>query len=273
MPPQSRRGPGFAVSSLAPAKMPGVPEGVLRLDYHSGGIDDWALIWPPDGRQRTWFVVIHGHGSAGDQLYTRPDIRTMWLPEFRRGGAGILTPNLRGNAWMCPEAADDLHALLGLARERYGAERFILASGSMGGTSNLLYGVQQPGDVAGIVALCPAGDLASYYAWCRHRDEGVWKEIADAIRVAYKGEPAQAARRYAQCSALHNARRLTMPTFVAHGTGDDVIPIAQSRRLVGALAEAPGLAYVEMPGGHHDSPLALAAQGVAWVLSRIPGQG
>lgn len=244
-----------------------LPPGVLRLDYESGTLADWALLWPPDSRSEgKWFVVIHGHGSTGDQLYTRPDIRDLWLTAFRRTGAGILTPNLRGNAWMCPEAISDLHGLLALVRERYGARRFYLASGSMGGTSNLIYAAAHPEDTAGVVALCPATDLASYYAWCRHRNTGVLREIADAIEAAYRGNADRAGVGYAASSALRHARRLTMPVFMAHGTNDDTIPVSQSRRLVGAMADSSNLVYQEIAGGDHDSPLKLMPQAIAWIL-------
>jgi pimeloyl-ACP methyl ester carboxylesterase len=263
-----RKGPlkrELVVTGVAPARQAGVPDGVVRVEYASAvdGARDWALLWPPK-RDATWVVMVHGHGSHGDQLYTRPDIRDAWLPEFRRAGAGLLTPNLRDNAWMSPAAAADLRDLLAHARKVYGAKRFVFASGSMGGTSNLIYAALHPEDVAAVVALCPATDLASYYTWCREADEGVRKEIADAIRRAYGGDPRQRAAVYATHSALKHAERLTMPVFMAHGSTDAVIPVSQSRRLAGAMAEARDFVYVEVPDGDHDSPLPLMATAFRW---------
>ena len=148
------------------------PDGLRRIDYRSDldGTADWALL----RRARnggTWIVNIHGHGSHGDQLFVREDIRRLWLPAFLDRGLGLLCPNLRGNAWMSPAAAHDLHALLGLVRSGYGAERFVLFGGSMGGTSNLVYAIRRPEDVAGVAALCAATDPAAYWRWCRTRTE------------------------------------------------------------------------------------------------------
>jgi len=213
--------------------------------------------------------MIHGHGSHGDQLYTRSDIRDAYVADFRRRGFGILTPNLRDNAWMGPLAARDMRDLLDLVRDRFGARRFVFASGSMGGTSNLIYAALQPADVQGVVALCPATDLRLYYSWCRERNEGVIGEIADAIEAAYGGPPDQMTALYQQHSALRNAARLTMPVYVAHGTNDAIIPISQPRLLTGQMAAMPNYACVDMPDGHHDSPLVLMAEGLTWASRQL----
>jgi pimeloyl-ACP methyl ester carboxylesterase len=181
----------------------------------------------------------------------------MWMPEYRGRGLGVLTPNLRDNAWMGPAAATDLKELLAGLRRDFGAERFILASGSMGGTSNLIYAVLHPKDVAGLVALCPATDLTSYYGWCRAHNTGVIREIADASSL------------YARHSTLHNAHRLKMPVYVSHGTADALIPVAQSRLLAGALAELPDFTYVEIPDGDHDRPLIKCGDAMEWVMRRL----
>ena len=260
----------FAVRSFAPARLDGVPEGVLQLDYVGlGGREDWALVWKPGRESATWLVNLHGHGSHGDQLFTRPDIRRDWLPLFRSAGLGILAPNLRDNAWMCPEAAADLNALLAWVRRSLGATRFVLVGGSMGGSSVLTYCALHPQDVAAAVAVCPAADLASYYAWLRRRDGGIHAEIADAIRTAYRGDPAQRRATYNAHSAVRNAVRLTMPLFVGAGTRDEIIPVSQTRRLAGALAEEDSFAYVEAPDGDHEAPLGLLPAGFRWALQRL----
>jgi pimeloyl-ACP methyl ester carboxylesterase len=253
---------------LAPARVSTVPSGVLQLAYRSpqDGAADWALAWPP-ARGDTWLVNLHGHGSDGAQLFTRPDIRDAWLPLFRGAGLGILTPNLRGNAWMSPAAAADLRALLAFARGQFGAARFVFAGGSMGGTGSLIYGVLYPGDVAGAVAMCPASEMAAFYGWCAGRPEApVPAEIAAAIRAAYGGTPGECPEVYERHSCLAHAGRLTMPAYVAHGEGDALIPVEQSRALA-AGREAADLRYREVPGDH-DAPLALPLmeEGLQWIL-------
>lgn len=247
--------------------------GLLRLSYHSqcDGHHDWALVHPPkDGK--TWLVCLHGHGSHGDQLYTRPDIRAKWLPEFLGRGLGVLTPNLRDNAWMGPAAVQDLDDLLDTIRAEFGGETFLFASGSMGGTGNLIYAALRPQNVAGVIARGAACDLASYYAWCRERETGkaVLGQIADAIAANYGGTPEANPGVYRAHSALHHAARLTMPIFLAHGAEDATIPVSQARVLVGQLSDHPNLVYLEIPDGNHDSPLHLqtAPHALDWLLAR-----
>lgn len=261
---------GITVEKLERLNNPTFPDGIARLDYRSDvdGLSDWALLLPPT-RGKTCLVNLHGHGATGDQLYTRPDIRDGWLPAFRASGVGICTPNLRGVAWMGPAAASDLHALLSYLRAEHGVERFIVLGGSMGGTSTLIYSVLHPEDVAAAVALCPATDLSSYYAWCRKRNEGVIKDIADAIEASYGGTPAAKPEPYALHSALKRAAQLTMPVYVAHGTADPLIPVSQSRKLVAQMAEMPSFCYVEVPDGGHDAPLVFAPEGFQWVMKKL----
>ena len=85
--------------------------------------------------------------------------------------------------------AEDLRWLLNEVRDRYGATHFDIISGSMGGTSNLIYAGLHPADVASVVALCPATDLATYYDWCRNQNTPLLIEIADAIEESYGGTP------------------------------------------------------------------------------------
>jgi len=235
---------------------PDSPGGVERLSYAGrlDGLNDWALAMPP-ARGRTWIVHLHGHGSGGDQLFTRPDLRAMWLPRYLELGLGILSPNLRGNAWMCPEAAADLRDLLNVVRSEHGACKFCFVSGSMGGAGNLIYAALHPEDVALVVALCPATDIASYFLWCRAHPGGVRDEIRDAMELAYGGPPELVSDRYAAHCVTALADRLMMPMFLSHATGDEVIPVEQSRELLKRLAGKDNLAYVEIDGGNHDSPL------------------
>lgn len=246
------------------------PTGVKRLDYVSArdGLADWALIWPPD-KGAAWVVCIHGHGSHGDQLYTRKDARDAWMPPFRNSGWGILTPNLRDNAWMAPRAAEDLKMLLDLIRSEFGARQFAFISGSMGGTSNLIYAVLHPEDVACAVALGAATDLATYHAWCRQHAGGIWNQIADAIEAAYGGTPDAAADIYRRHAPLRQAMRLTMPVFIGHGACDKIMPVAETRRLAGALADAPHFVYAEIPDGNHDSPCFELPQAFEWARRRM----
>ena len=253
----------------ANANRPEPDHTVLRLDYESDvdGISDWALLRPGGAARRTCAVVLHGHGSHGDQLYTRRDVRESWLRFYAGHGVTILTPNLRDNAWMSPAAAADLHALIGWVRENHGIERFIFQSGSMGGTGNVIYATLHPEDVSACVALGFVSDLAAYHAWCRAHNQGVIKEICDAIETNYGGTPAAQPDLYARHSPLFHAERFTSPLFLAHGADDALMPVDQARRLAAALKNKKDFVYREVPG-NHDSPCFLP-EAFEWVAARI----
>ncbi|HYF52616.1 MAG TPA: alpha/beta fold hydrolase [Planctomycetota bacterium] len=258
----------LAISSEARIDFPGVAGTFSRIEYTSAvdGFSDWAIVSP--SRSKTWIVFVHGHGSSGDQLFTRHDIKTAWLPVIQQREYGILAVNLRGNAWMSRAAASDLHGLLSFARKKYEAQRFIFASGSMGGTSNLIYAVLYPQDVSAVLALCPATDLATYHRWLTDQRRPICAEIKLAIETGYGATPKKAQNLFARHSALKNAAALTMPVYVSHGTADEVIPVEQSRGLAAAMQGAPLFRYDELPDGGHDTPLQKFDEGLGWLTQR-----
>ena len=258
------------VKSIAKNKSTGIPDGVLKLEYISSqdGIEDWALLWPGENI-KVWVVFIHGHGSHGDQLYSEKDICEGWLKPFISLNYGILTPNLRGNAWMSPKAVSDMHDLIGFLRNNYKAEKFIFFSGSMGGTSSLIYATLFPDEVNAVISLAAATDLASYFNWCRDRYTGITKEIADAIEIAYGGSPDQVPEIYKQHSTLKNRPRLTMPIFLAHGSHDEIIPVSQAQQLFQLMSTKRNFVYKEISGCPHAIPNAIVKEGIDWLKSVI----
>lgn len=232
------------------------PAGMRRLEYQSkvDGLRDWALLLP--GRNTSaWIVVAHGHGSSGDQLYTRPDIRRAWLDNLQKTGAGILTVNLRGNAWMSPAAAEDLRLLLQWMRAEQGLQKTLFVSGSMGGTSNLIYATLHPEDVHALVAMGAVADIGSYYAWCLKQHAGIVREIAMAIQRSYTEATLPLKVTFEKHSAMQNATRLTMPLYFIHGEKDVLMPVSQARDFAEKMKSHEHFSYHEIPGGNHDSPL------------------
>lgn len=249
----------LGVESLTRVEGAAFPDGLLQLDYRSpvDGLADWAMLLPPPSGS-TWLVCIHGHGARGNQLYLRNDIRKAWLPSFLLRGYGLLTPTLRGNAWMSPAAVADMDALIDYLRREWGATRFVFASGSMGGTSNLIYANLRPANVQAVAAMGAIADLAAYYEFCRQGASRltILGEIADSLEEHYGGSPTQQPELYRRHSPLYHCEALLrMPVFLAHGTADLLMPVAQSRRLTGALAEHECFCYHEIADGGHDAPL------------------
>jgi len=247
--------------------------GTRRLDFQccDGDGSDWALYRPPD-RGASWVVVLHGHGSTGDQLFTRDDIRTHWLKWILAQGLGVLTPHLHGNAWMHARAVADLHGLVRWLRRDCGARRLVLLGGSMGGASALIHAIRHPEDFQAVAALCAATDLAQLHGSLAGQTEWPQAEIAAALEAGYGGPPACCAPAYEAHGVLRHAHRLAMPLYVAHGDDDLLIPVAHTERLRGALPPDAPATFEILAGGGHDAPL--TAPGLRPWLARhaLPGK-
>jgi pimeloyl-ACP methyl ester carboxylesterase len=257
------------------ADPPGLPAELWRWDFTSrvDGVADWALLPPPLPGLSTWAVYIHGHGSTAAQLFTRADIRDIWLPALRRHGLNILSVHLRGNAWMGPAAVGDLHDLLDVLRQCHGARRFILVGGSMGGSSVLAYAARRPLDIAACLAICPATDIARFAGHCRGNADKrpVFRDIHAAIVASYGSEPEANRDLFAAHSACRQAHRLTMPIALAHAAGDETIPVTESRALMAAMGDQKRCRYIEEPAGNHDSPLRLMPSLLDWIIEQLDG--
>jgi dipeptidyl aminopeptidase/acylaminoacyl peptidase len=97
--------------------------------------------------------------------------------------------------------------------------------------------------VACVVALAPDVDLAAYTQP---------PELHEVIALL-GGTPLEVPAQYRDASPLTWIDRRTSPFLVIHGDADDVVPIAQSRRLVAALRSAGvEVQYLELPGVGHD---------------------
>jgi dipeptidyl aminopeptidase/acylaminoacyl peptidase len=116
-----------------------------------------------------------------------------------------------------------------------------------------------PSRVACVVDLAGDVDLAAYTS----------PPALDEVVALLGGTPAQVPERYRDSSPLSWIDARTAPFLVVHGAPDDVVPVAQSRRLVSALrAAGVEVAYAELPdAGHGDlawsrvGPAALAFLG------------
>ena len=78
---------------------------------------------------------------------------------------------------------------------------------------------------------------------------GLWADTAAALYESRTGTALSAIQPAAKAATL------TMPTLIAHGTIDRVVPIAAGRRLYDALPEALEKRWVEIPRADHDNVL------------------
>ena len=227
-----------------------------RFEYESvvDGLKDWYLFHDA-GAGTDCVVILHGHGSHGDQLLIRPDLAP-WLASLDRFGVSVVSPNLRDNAWMSPAAVSDLSRLLEEGKTRHRWRRIVFASGSMGGTGALIFAVRCPDLADALVILGAATDIGRYCNWCAGQTKPVLKEIHDAIRSVYEGED------YPLHNVCVHAASLTMPVWLYYGGADRTIPVSEARALAEILAGKEDFHYHEIAGGDHDSPLSFFQQGL-----------
>ncbi len=150
-----------------------------------------------------------------------------------------------------------------MLKQRWPGVPVYLQGGSMGGSSALVFATRQPQLLAGVIARCPAADIAAYYDWAVARGgaNATLRNIADAIRIHYTMDGRDLREELEARSALRQAERLTMPVQLCHGSADALIPVDWTRQLAAKLqALGRKVQYEEIPGGDHDSPV----RGVDW---------
>ena len=217
----------------------------------SCGNGDWYLV-REGGVGRPCFVFLHGHGSGGDQLLKRADIREGWTAFLVRNGFSVISPNLGGNSWMSPAAAADLAAILRREKEILRWDRLFVVGGSMGGSAALIFARLHPELVDGVAALGAAPDPAAYMDWLVGGTLPVHADILAALRRAYPdGELARAHSAVEGFEALRGK-----PVVLIHAADDAVMPATGASALAARLSDDPAFLYEELPAGGHDAPLA-----------------
>lgn len=223
-----------------------------RIEYSSAvdNLTDWYL-YHDAGTDKDCVVVLHGHGSHGDQLLTRPDLAP-WVDFLDKSDVSVVSPNLRDNAWMSPSAVEDLRRILEEGKKNRRWRRIMIASGSMGGTGALIFAIRHPELVDGLAVLGATTDLARYCAWCGSRPEPilpVLNEIRSAILANYHDED------FEPHNVCLHTDALRMPLVYYHGEADEIIPVSEGRTLARLFSGKGHFHYHEIQGGNHDSPL------------------
>ena len=70
--------------------------------------------------------------------------------------------------------------------------------------------------------------------------------------------------------SIFNVKAISGRTVIVHGTADAIIPVSQTWDPAAAMDNRAEFAYIEVPGGDHDSPLSHVGV-LDWVLSEIMG--
>lgn len=215
---------------------------------HDAGSNTACLVW------------LHGHGSLGDQPFTRKDVNELLVPMVKMYDLSLFSPDLRGNAWMSPAAVTDLRDMLQLLKKEYGFSRFLFLCGSMGGTGALIFASQYPELVDGIGIMGGATDIARYRKYCAGRENKTSREIYQAITENYSPEDFE---KHNVCSNFAN---LKMPLCFYHGADDTVMPVSEMLELEKRMADFTSSEFKIVPGTH-DAPLAFMQE----IFAKISG--
>jgi len=189
----------------------------------------------PAGEPAAGVVICHGAGSAKEHHF-----------DFARacvaGGMAALAFDARGHGRSAgafgPDAFDDVAAMCGLVREH--APSAALRGSSLGGLC-AIHGAAIDGQVAAVVAICPAPPKLILRGLRSGRLEGFvanraalepWLETLDMTTAAASLAPETA-------------------LMLMHAQGDEQVPAAVSQELYEAAGRPKRLLL--MPGGHHRS--------------------
>lgn len=244
-----------------------------------GGVPIVYDVWMPDVAPRGVVVLAHGlgeHARRYDHVTKRfgeAGLITYALDHRghgRSGGKRVLVKDVR-------EFTADLDTLVGIAtRENPGAKRIMLGH-SMGGAITFAYGVERPDNydlmvlsapaiaaqdmVSGVVRLAakvlgllaPGLPVQGLDFNAISRDPAVVKDYNEDPLVYHGKVPAGLGRALLEVGETmpQRAPALTTPLLVVHGTGDALVPVEGSRRLVECVGSAD-VELKEYPGLYHE---------------------
>lgn len=220
------------------------------------------------GKGKDCIVFLHGHGGHGDQIFTHSKLETVrnFLAEKT---VNIISPELRGNAWMNPAAVSDLAEILLREKENLQFRKCIFASASMGGTGALIFGMCHPEMLDALIVLGGVSDLRRYREWCAAGDLAIHREIAAAITAGYTEDD------LTLHSVWAHPERLTMPLRFYHSVADRVMPVSEMRYLREKMKDSADAGFVEVPAlevapdwwSDHDAPVAYFAEALCEFLA------
>lgn len=238
----------------------------IKIEYDFEGIKDYCYV--EKGETNNYIVNFHGHGSCADQLYTREDIFQSWYPAIKKRGLGIINFDTQGNGWMNKDVIFVTNQILQFLKEEYNINKLIFSGGSMGGTSALIYTIHHPEDPDGVIANCPCCNMTEYYRFLEKSQEPILVEIKETIRERYKGTPEKSPM-YKDNNANEKPDKFTMPLYVCHATGDEIIPCVWTLDLINKLKDKPDFKYKIIKGGDHDSPLSNFTEELDWACEKL----
>jgi len=180
--------------------------------------------------------VLAIHGGAWQRREYQRIFQTLLWPKIKPLGYALVLATYRlSPEYQFPCAYDDLTQLLKWLRNNgysYGldAARCALLGSSAGAHLAMLLATRATQElrdipaIRGVVQYCGIADLTAQYQFEETRGHEMVK--------TFMGVPPMAdPKRYQEASPLMNLHRAVPPVWMAHGTADETVPVAQSRAL------------------------------------------
>ncbi|MDP3849135.1 MAG: alpha/beta fold hydrolase [Luteolibacter sp.] len=220
------------VSSMAilAAEPLSAPQDIVFKAKVDGTEQRYVLMLPAgfDARQTHHLLVaLHGHGSDRWQFAKDSRDECRAARDFAAAHEFIyVSPDYRAtSSWMGPKAEADMGQILDELGGRFRLGKVIMCGASMGGTSALIFAVQHPEKVQGVVAMNATANLVEFTGF------------PEAIAASYGGTRKERPDEYRKRSVELWPERLTMPIALTAGGMDEVVPPHSLLRLAKKLQQ------------------------------------
>lgn len=245
-------------SVLESIKSPGEAMGLELTDVdvcgELGNLPAWRISAPPEGASATWAILVHGQGGdRRDCLGPVAALHALGVTQLVISwrNDGVAGPSPDGLYHLGDTEWRDLEAAVEWAL-RQGAVRLILYGFSMGGSIVGVFLRRSP-HARMVVALVLDAPVLDWRAVLRH---GARRRYVPAV-LARITTPVAQHRVGVDFDELDWLRArpsehpdvFELPTLILHGTKDQLVPLATSRRYAGAHPELTTL--IEVTGAGH----------------------
>lgn len=217
------------------------------ITYKSGDLTISGIMNVPKG-DGPFPVLVLSHGYIDPDVYTNGRGLRREQDYLARRGYVVLHTDYRNHAQSDDDPRSELNLRLGYTEDVVNAvlaikgsslpyldgERVGLLGRSMGGGVTLNAAVVRPDLVDAIVLFAPvsSNSVDNFNRWIRRGPER--RALAEKIADAY-GSPEANPAFWRNVSAVNFFDRISVPILIHHGTADERVPLAWSRKTLTAL--------------------------------------
>jgi pimeloyl-ACP methyl ester carboxylesterase len=242
------------------------PRDVEFVAKADGSKQRYVELLPQDysaGKPVTLMIFLHGHGSDRWQITQGDKWREIQAvcDCAARHKLILLSPDYRGKtSWMGPLAEADLVQVIQEQKAARTIRKVILAGGSMGGTSVLIFTALHPETVDGVVSMNGTANLLEYAGF------------QEAIAASYGGTKNEKPDEYKKRSPeLVPGKFKTVSVAFTAGGQDKIVPSESVSRLRKLLEKQnpTNVLMIYREGGGHNTSYEDAVAALEFVIKRV----